>query len=257
MDYPRDPYRKPPVPDRAIPPESDMGPFPSTHWTSIRAGDDPAALERLARTYGMPIVSYLRAALGKRHEEAHDLAQDFFLWSIETGFFAKADPARGRFRAFLKTALRNYAAKADERAAAQKRGGAARFVSMDVGDLGDEGEPAELPDERARTPEEILDEAWKSAVVREAVERTRAELEEGGRETTFAVFRDWFLEDAGDLDHRAIAERHGISLVDVANHLARARRAYRAHLRDLVRETVGTGADLEEELAWLAGGRLP
>jgi RNA polymerase sigma-70 factor (ECF subfamily) len=236
-------------------PDSELaGSFPSTHWTSIRSGEDPAALERLARAYWRPIVGYLRAALGKRGDEARDLAQDFFLWSIETGFFAKADPARGRFRSFLKTALRHYAAKADERAAARKRGGSIRFVPMHPGD---EDERAELADDRARTPEEILDEAWRAAVVRAAVERTRAELEASDRGIVFAVFRDWFLEDVENLDHRAVAERHGISLVDVANHLARARRAYRGHLRDLVRETVGSGADLEEELAWLAGGRVP
>lgn len=243
-----------PSPDSAL-----SGSFPSTHWTSIRAGEDPAArrqaLENLARLYWRPIHAYLRTALGKNDEEAIDLTQDFFLWTIESAFLAKADPARGRFRAFLKTALRNYAARADERASALKRGGGTRFFGLAEGEEGDE--LLALADGRARTPEEDLDDAWKAAVVRAAVERTRSQLEGDGRGVVFAVFRDWFLEDRGDLDHRAIADRHGISLVDVANHLARAKRAYGDHLRDLVRETVGSSADLEEELAWLAGGRAP
>ena len=230
--------------------------FPSTHWTSIRAGEQPAdrrrALEHLAQLYWRPIRSYLRTALGRSDEEALDLTQDFFVWTIESSFLAKADPARGRFRAFLKTALRNYAAHAEERASALKRGGGMRFFDITVGEEGDELHA--LADGRARTPEEVLDEAWKSTVVRAAVERTRAELESGGKGVVFAVFRDWFLEDRGDLDHKLLAERHGISAVDVANHLARAKRIYGDHVRDLVRETVGTGADLEAELAWLAGG---
>jgi DNA-directed RNA polymerase specialized sigma24 family protein len=241
-----------PSPDAALP-----GSFPSTHWTWIQAGEDPAAraraLEHLARLYWRPIRAYLRASLRKDEEQSLDLTQDFFVWTIESGFLSKADRSRGRFRAFLKTALRNYVAHADERASARKRGGGVRFVSLPHGDEGEDALPP-LPDGRARMPEEILDEAWRSAVVRAAVERTRDELERDGRGTAFAVFRAWFLEEGDDVDHRAIAERHGISKVDVANHLARAKRAYKEHLRELVRETVGSGPDLEEELTWLAGG---
>lgn len=243
------------------PPEAPIpGSFPSTHWTWIDSGGDPAArsraLEHLARLYWKPIRAYLRAALHKSDEQTLDLTQDFFLWTIESGFLSKADRSRGRFRAFLKTALRNFVAHAEERASAQKRGGGVRFVSLPSADEEEDALPP-LPDGRARRPDEILDEAWKTAVVRAAVERTRAELERDGRAVAFAVFRDWFLEDEVELDHRTIAERHGISRVDVANHLARAKRAYREQLRDLVRETVGSGPDLEDELAWLAGGKVP
>lgn len=244
----------------SAPPPRVPGSFPSTHWTSIDGGGDSAAraraLEHLARLYWQPIRAYLRAALRKSDEQALDLTQDFFVWTIESGFLAKADRARGRFRAFLKTALRHYVAHADERAAAQRRGGGMSFVSLSAADDEEEALPP-LPDGRARMPEEILDETWKSAVVRAAVERTRAELEGDGRAVVFAVFRDWFLADEVELDHRALAERHGISRVDVANYLARSKRAFREHLRDLVRETVGSGPDLEEELAWLTGGKAP
>src|SRR5262245_43298462 len=111
-----------------------MNSFPSTHWTRIDSSEGSAALEHLARLYAGPIRAYLRAALGKSDEEAREMTQDFFLWTIESGFLGKADRARGRFRAFLKTALRNYALKADERARAAKRGGGARFVPLPDGD---------------------------------------------------------------------------------------------------------------------------
>jgi RNA polymerase sigma-70 factor (ECF subfamily) len=235
-------------PDSALP-----APFPSTHWTRLRSSDGPAAFESLARLYWKPIRAYLRAALGRRADESLDLTQGFFAWAIESGFLAKADPARGRFRAFLKVALRNYVAKAEERDAAQKRGGGVRLVPLPSGEL----DGADVEDRSGRTPEEILDLAWKAEVVRAAVERTEIELVRQGRPVAFAVFRDWYLDVSEAVDHRGLADSHAISMVDVANHLARAKRVWRGHLRDLVRETVGSGADLEEELAWLAGGKAP
>lgn len=223
--------------------------FPSTHWTQIRAGEDPrarqAALETLARAYAGAIRGWIRAALGRSREDSRDLAQDFFVWAIESGFLSKADPERGRFRAFLKTALRSYVAHADERAAALKRGGAARVLAV-------EDEALDPPDPRA-TPDEVLDQAWKAEVVRAALDRTRAECERGGREVAWAAFRAWFLDEEEDLDHRALAERLSVTAVDVSNHIQRTKRLYRAHLRAVVLETVGSREDLDAELAWLVG----
>ena len=107
-------------------------------------------------------------------------------------------------------------------------------------------------DARARTPEQALDEVWKAEVVQAAIERTRAECEQGGRAVVFAVFREWYLEE-GDARHADIAARHGIATGDVSNYLRRAKELYRAHLRAIVLESVGSLADLEGELAWLAG----
>jgi RNA polymerase sigma-70 factor (ECF subfamily) len=235
--------------------------FPSTHWTVIRAGADPEArkesLALLARAYWRPIHAFLRRALGRSREDALDLTQDFFVWTIESGFLEKADPARGRFRAFLKTALHNYVANADGRKAALKRGGGARFVPLALDD--DDGEARVEPaDVSARTPDELLDDAWKAQVVQSALERVQKDLERDGRAVAWAVFRDWFLEPSphaagAAVDHKRLAERHGITLADVSNHLQRTKHAYRSALRALVQETVGSGADLEDEMAWLVG----
>ncbi|HKE02353.1 MAG TPA: sigma-70 family RNA polymerase sigma factor [Planctomycetota bacterium] len=233
--------------------EAHRASFPTTHWSRLRAGGDAEreALDALARAYWWPIHAYLRAALRRSPDDAGDLAQDFFLWVAESGFLAKADPERGRFRAFLKTALRNYVSDADRRERAAKRGGAARHVPL----APDEREPPEIEDRASRTPDEALDAAWRAETIRRAIDRTRRELEGSGRELTFAVFRDYFLDPAREVDYGAVAERHGITTVDVSNHLQRAKRLYREQLRAVVMEGVGSAEDLEEELAWLLGGR--
>lgn len=237
---------------------SERASFPTTAWSRIRIGDgeqdEARALETLALAYSRPIASYLERALSRSRDEAADLAQDFFVWAIETRFLGKADPARGRFRAFLKVALRRYALDADRRAVARKRGGDARHVPLEDG-ASAAGELALAG--REPSPEEALDAAWRAELVERALERTRAELEQRGKAVVFAVFRDYFLDPAPEVDYRAVAEHHGIGPTDVSNHLMRAKALYRAHLSALVLETVRSRDDLDQELAWLVADGNP
>jgi DNA-directed RNA polymerase specialized sigma24 family protein len=83
----------------------------STQWTMLfeahRGGQDPAARERqemLLRYHGA-VYRYLLGML-RDASAADDLAQDFALRFLR-GDFQRADPARGRFRDFVKAALRH------------------------------------------------------------------------------------------------------------------------------------------------------
>ncbi len=228
------------------------GIFPTTIWSEVRAGggrgrERELALESLARRYQGPAEVFLRAALGVGAERARELFQGFFAWMLETGFLERADPGRGSFRAFLKLALRRYALDEFRRDAAGKRGGARGALTLD------REHETELADRGASRPEELLDRAWRAELVREALERTRGELESEGRALVHAVFRDYYLAPGQEVDYRALAERHGITTTDVSNHLMRAKRVYRARLRALVLDTVRSAGELDEELRWLLG----
>ena len=105
--------------------------FPDTRWSRLLGGRaDEAAAADLARTYWKPVYAYVRAKWGKSNEDAKDLAQDFFVWMIETGFVAKADRDRGRFRAFVKVALNHYIANEEEKRRREKRGGGRASISF-------------------------------------------------------------------------------------------------------------------------------
>ncbi len=231
-------------------PASD-GAFPSTRWSQIDAGD--GALAALATRYWRPVHAYVRRAFASSPDDARDLTQDFFVWVQESGFLAKADPQRGRFRAFLKRALQNFATDASRRAGAQRRGGDVRFVPIATGGAEDDG-ILDIADARQCAPEEALDRVWRAELVREAIERTRAALEGRGQSIVFTVFREYFLDPARDVDYRVIAERLSISTIDVSNYLMKAKRMYRAELRALVLDTVSSRAELDDEIEWLLGG---
>lgn len=228
----------------------DAGSFPTTIWSEVRRGGARAAgrdsaLAGLARRYQAPAEAYLRAALGLPREQAHELFQEFFAWMLAGDFLARAEPERGRFRAFLKVALRRFATDEQRRQAAAKRGGGHATETLDAEDS------PELADRTQPAPEEELDRAWRASLVEAAFERTRLELERRERGVVFAVFHDYYLAPGPEPDYRALAERHGITTTDVSNFLQRTKQAYREHLRALVLDTVANAADLGDELAWL------
>jgi RNA polymerase sigma-70 factor (ECF subfamily) len=224
--------------------------FPDTRWSLVLAGDRDVALEHLAAAYWKPIYGYVRAAWARDEAEALDATQAFFLRLLEGGLLEAVERGRGRFRAYVRAALANFLADEVRREGARRRGGGQRFVPLD-----DDGELA-LPDTRGRTPEEALDELWRAEILERGARELERELATEGKQAWWALFRDQVLSGAG-LTHAELAERHGVSPVDVSNWLARGRARYRAALIRIVRETVTGESALAQELAWLLGEAPP
>src|SRR5438309_157919 len=72
-----------------------------TEWAIIH---DPA---QFVRRYAPAVQSYLNALIKNPHD-AEDAAQDFFMRVAKNGF-VRASKERGRFRDYLRTAVRNSA----------------------------------------------------------------------------------------------------------------------------------------------------
>ena len=89
--------------------------FNTTHWSVVLAaggrtgGDARAALEELCTTYWRPLFAFVRRN-GFDDESARDLTQGFFAQLLERNDLAGVDPARGRFRAYLLAAVKNFMA---------------------------------------------------------------------------------------------------------------------------------------------------
>src|SRR5436309_8374576 len=112
-------------------------PFPSTRLTLLEQLHDSeehtrnAAFGVLAALYWMPIYKYLRLKWHKNSEDSKDLTQAFFTRALEKGFFERYDPAKARFRTFLRTCLDAFAANDLKAEKAKKRGGQAIHVDVD------------------------------------------------------------------------------------------------------------------------------
>ena len=210
------------------------------------ARSDPhaaAALGELCQIYWPPLYGYLRGR-GHTVEEAQDLTQGFFARLLERQDIRAADPARGRFRGFLLTALKRYAINEHERDTSWRRGGRQAHLALDF-------EDAERVYARERrnedTPERIFDRKWAAITLDRALQRLRVEWELGGK-TAEANALLPYLTDTGELPpYRDVAASLGVTegAVKVAVH--RLRQRFGAMLRLEVGETV-LAPDVEDEI---------
>lgn len=229
--------------------------FPSTRWSRLLApGEEESARRRawesLASTYWKPVYAYVRARWARSDDDALDCTQEFFVHLLESDLVERADPVRGRFRAYMKTSLANFVRDLERKRRSLKRGGERTLLSL----AGDRTDPTalELPDPTGMTPEDALDDAWRAEVMEGATLALEEELASQGKSIYFTVFQEYFLSDT-ELDYRTVAEQHDLKASDVSNYLQHAKRRFRSVLRAVVADTVGDRGDLETELAWLFG----
>jgi len=226
------------------------GRFATTRWSIVtaagHASDSGAAhaLEELCQVYWPPLYGYLRGR-GHGAEEAQDLTQGFFARMLETGGISAADPARGRFRSFLLTALKRYVINEHARGAAARRGGGQLHFPLDF-ERAEHAYALERRDDDS--PERVYDRKWAAIVLDRALQRLRDEYHEAGKgELAQALLP--YLTDTGDLPaYRAIAAELRVSegAVKVAVH--RLRQRYGAILRLEIGETVTAPGEVEAEM---------
>lgn len=226
------------------------GGFATTRWTTVNAVRQTSqsqaanALAELCEAYWPPLYAFLRRR-GYGPEDAQDLTQGFFARLLETDSIRTADPARGRFRSFLLTALKRYVINEHERATAARRGGGHAHLSLDF----DEAERAYASEPRTdETPDRLFDRRWAAIALDRALQRLRAEYMELGRATLADALLP-YLTDTGELpSYRAAAARLAISegAVKVAVH--RMRQRYGGILRSEIAETVLGEEEVEAEL---------
>jgi len=203
--------------------ESQRGSFPSTAWAKILSARDAESDERrevldeLISAYWGPVYSAIRYGWRVPEHEAKDLAQGFFLQLLQRDFLRYLAPEKGKFRSFLKKALRNYLLNRKRDEERLKRSGGGRLVFWTDFD------GTEVPETE---PEEASDRAWVEAMISKAVEALRVSLLREGREDYFRIFE---LHDLGGspLSYREVAKRMGLSENDVRNRLHYVRKRVR------------------------------
>jgi RNA polymerase sigma-70 factor (ECF subfamily) len=231
------------------------GNFPTTHWSVVinaGAGSEPkarTALETLCRQYWYPLYGFARRQ-GRAHHEAQDCTQEFLARLLAAGGVAQARPERGRFRAFLLAALRNFLANEWHRTQAAKRGGGAAHVPLDLPPDAAERFARE-PADAGLTPEQAFDRNWALGLLERVTTELQAEYEKSGRGVLFAALGPLVW---GEAREDSFAERSaplGLSAQAFAVALHRLRRRVGERLRGCVAETVAEGSDVEAELRHL------
>src|SRR5262245_34453109 len=214
--------------------------FHTTRWSVVHraAGGDSAAaheaLGTLCLSYWYPVYAFIRRS-GHEPDAARDLTQGFFARLLERRDIGGAEPARGRFRAFLLGAVRHYVANVRDRERAARRGGGQALLSIDYDDA--DRRYTREPVERD-TPERLYFRSWAAALVRRATDSLAADYARRGQGELFEALRPALLSDEIDLPRRELAERLGMTedAVNVAIH--RLRRRLGRRLRDEAAHTL-------------------
>lgn len=215
----------------------------------IAAGDLDApeareALATLCTAYWYPIYAYIRRQ-GRAPSEAEDFAQDFFAYLLDRGVLAKADPERGRFRAFLRTVCARHLAADRDRANAQKRGGGRPALPIDM--LDGENRYAREPAHEL-TPERIFDRTWAVTLLARVYDELRREYDDAGRAATFEELRKILTGGDEPSSYGAIASRLGTTQGAVRVAIHRLRRRYGVLLRQEIAATVDSPGQIDDEI---------
>jgi RNA polymerase sigma-70 factor (ECF subfamily) len=227
--------------------------FPSTHWSMIAAAGNAedeqagAALAQLCEAYWYPVYAFIRRR-GRHVEDARDLAQEFFATLLDKGYLADADPERGRFRAFLLTAVARFISKERDKALAQKRGGQWRRLSLDF----QEGERRyQLEPAHEWTAERIFLRRWALTLLERTLHALRQEHAESGKLRMFEACKAFLTGEHDAPSMRSVAEELDMSegAVKVAVH--RLRQKYREQLRNQIGQTVASADEIDDELRCL------
>ena len=220
--------------------------FATTRWSLVvEAGRDARpALSDLVAIYWYPLYAFARRR-GAGVEDAQDLVQGFFAALIEKHFLLAADPERGRFRTFLLTAFKRYAAKEHEKAQAKKRGGDRVHLPLDF-TTGEQRYRLEPADDA--TPERLYERRWALTLLEKVMSDLQADYGRRNESAQFTELRP-FLTPGPDAEARqAAAGRLGLTDEAFRVALHRLRRRYRSRLEAEIRETVEGPAEVDGEI---------
>ena len=229
--------------------------FPTTQWTLVLAAGDPqrkdarSALVSLCENYWYPLYAYLRRR-GYAPDRAQDLTQEFFMRVLEGRYLDRADPEKGRFRSFILTSLKFFAADEQDRQRARKRGGGAvvsfEFSSGESGEERYQREPG-----HDETPDRIFERRWALSMLERVMERLRDEFVQHDRPENFERMKV-FLLGQSEAPYAALAGEMNTSEGALKVAIHRLRKRYRELFRQEIADTVADPAEVESELRYLA-----
>src|SRR5262249_24056438 len=152
-------------------------------------------------------------------------------------------PERGRFRSFLLASCQHFLANERERANALKRG-SGRVLSLDLGDA--DGR-YRLEPNHEETPERPFQRQWALSLLAQTLSLLRAEYEAEGKAGLFDALKDRLGGDSGQ-PYSAVAAQFGLTENTIKSVVHRLRKRYAELLREQIRETVATEAEIDDEV---------
>ena len=225
--------------------------FLDTRWTLVSRsrGDDEqarAALSELCAAYYAPVVAFLRRD-GRAEDVARDLAHDFFAKLLAGGTIDGADPLRGKFRSYLLTVLKRFAANQRERDHAAKRGGGQIHAVLDGGSE-QTGAGLQIADSSIVAPDAAFDREWALTLLARALAQLERDMRDDGKSTHFDALKPWLTTESDATPQSEAAAKLGMSIEAVKVAVHRLRKRFREAVKAEIAQTLGHAGDVNEEM---------
>ncbi len=230
--------------------------FPLTRRSVIEAArsidreERERALEALCAAYWKPVYKYVRWRWNWAANDAQDLTQGFFAELLERELLDKFDPKKSRLRTYLRVCVDSFVMNEDKWSRRQKRGGNILNVALDFAAAEEELGATTIDPAKIVSPEsleEFFEKEWVRSLFALAVEDLRQLCEQRERTRTFRLFEAYDLEGDEKSSYDQLSKDYGISVPDVTNALAWARREFRRIALDRLRELCGSEEEFHRE----------
>jgi DNA-directed RNA polymerase specialized sigma24 family protein len=223
--------------------------LPHTPWTQLmrsRGGDTVAndALGHVVGLYWRPIHVCIQKR-GFAQHDAEDLTQEFLSNIVQKGHFDRVDPAKGKLRSYVLTALNHFLANAWRARDTQRRGSGATHLSLDA-EPEEGGAPLDLPD--LQTPDVEFDREWALTVLDNVMKELCADYAQQGKQALFDAISPALSVVDGQTDAHAMGEKLGMNAGAVRVAIHRLRLRYRNMLYRHIAATVEREDQVEGEI---------
>ncbi len=220
-------------------------------------GSESAPWRRFARRTGNLSNKYVRWRWNRPAEAAQDLTQGFFAELLERKLLDKFDFKKSRLRTYLRVCVDSFVSNQDKAGRRQKRGGCTPHVALDFAGAEEEFGATVLDAALIPSPEsleEFFEKEWLRSLFALAVEDLRELCVARERELTFHLFEAYDLEANEKISYQQLSKDYGISVTDVTNALAWARREFRRIALGRLRELCATEEEFQREARAAFGG---
>lgn len=223
----------------------------STIWGSLlkaQAGDRDA-LGRVFARYRRPILREMEHQLRCSPVDAEDHAQAFFEVWMRRELLKGVEPNKGRFRAYLKTCVRNYLRDVHDAETAEKRPPPALKDSLDRTDA--EGKPVHTPAAEPPPGGDRFDRDWALDLFNHVLEQLQQQFEADRRGPVFHALRGELTGEIADADLAALSQQLGLSVGAIKLYRHRMKKELRRLVEEEVRSSCAEGEDWRDELRYL------
>jgi RNA polymerase sigma factor (sigma-70 family) len=230
--------------------------FPVTRWSVIaglRSADGAErqrSMDTLCQTYWKPVYKYVRVRWNRAPSDAQDLTQGFFAEMVERDLLNRFDAGKSRLRTYLRLCVDSFVLNEEKAARRQKRGGDVPHLALDFAGAEEELAGSTIDAAAIASPdslEDFFEKEWVRSLFASAVEDLHSFCVQRKRESAFQLFEAYDLDANDKVSYAQLAQQYGITVTDVTNALAWARREFRRIALERLRELCSSDEEFRRE----------